>query len=167
MEPIFQERQRFTSIWLWILLLGIDLLILWGVFQQVILGEEFGNQPASDWGLILTLVFCLALTYFFFTLHLDVKVFEDRIDFRFFPMQTAFRSINCKEIDQVELRQSRPLFDFGGWGIRFGRQGEQVFNVRGREVIYLSLQNGKKVVLGTQRGEALLQAIEQVREADQ
>ena len=46
-EVLFTERQRFKQWWLWLILLGVNGLFLFGVFKQVIGGQQFGDKPMS------------------------------------------------------------------------------------------------------------------------
>ena len=61
MTALFKEKQRFTQWWLWLILIPIGVLPVVGIFQQLILGEEFGDNPMSNFGLILFAVFVFAL----------------------------------------------------------------------------------------------------------
>ena len=45
----FEERQRFTQVWLWALLLGVSGLMLWGFVQQIVLGRPWGSKPLGAW----------------------------------------------------------------------------------------------------------------------
>lgn len=50
---LYSERQRFKQWWLWLILLGVNGLFLFGVFKQVIGGQPFGDKPMSDAGLLI------------------------------------------------------------------------------------------------------------------
>ena len=50
-EIIFTESQKFKQWWIWLILLGVNGLFLFGVFKQVIGGEQFGDKPMGDIGL--------------------------------------------------------------------------------------------------------------------
>ena len=54
----------------------------------------------------------------------------------------------------------RPLADYGGWGVRTGRDGERVLNARGNRGVRLDLSDGTRLLVGSQRPEALAVAIE-------
>ena len=47
-DPLYREVQYFRQTWLWILLLSISLITIWGMVQQLFLGKPFGNNPAPD-----------------------------------------------------------------------------------------------------------------------
>ena len=42
----------------------------------------------------------------------------------------------------TDVVQYRPIVDYGGWGIRSGRDGERVLNARGNRGVRLELADG-------------------------
>ena len=52
MKTEFKEEQKFTQWWLWVILIPIGILPIFGIYKQLILGEKFGDKPMSDLGLI-------------------------------------------------------------------------------------------------------------------
>ena len=65
MKEVFHEEQKFRQWFVWILLIGITLIPLVGLYQQLILKKPFGNNPMSDNGLILFAFSMLALLFLF------------------------------------------------------------------------------------------------------
>ncbi len=63
-------------------------------------------------------------------------------------------------IVRIEVVSYRPLMDYGGWGIRVGRDGERVLNARGNRGVRIELTDGTRLLIGSQRPEALAVAIE-------
>ena len=61
---------------------------------------------------------------------------------------------------RLEVVSYRPLADYGGWGIRSGRDGERVLNARGNRGVRLDLADGSRLLIGSQRPEALALALE-------
>jgi len=51
MTDRFADIRKFTQRWIWVFLLGLAGIPAYGIFQQLILGDPFGNQPISDVGL--------------------------------------------------------------------------------------------------------------------
>ena len=49
----FSETQKFRNPVIFILLLGILGLSVWGIVQQIFMGQPFGTKPAPDVVLIL------------------------------------------------------------------------------------------------------------------
>ncbi|HID51899.1 MAG TPA: hypothetical protein EYP41_07680 [Anaerolineae bacterium] len=58
MNVTFREVQYIRRVW-WVMLLvgGIAALMWWGFWQQIILGQPWGNNPAPDWMMWLLWLF--------------------------------------------------------------------------------------------------------------
>ncbi len=63
-EILFKEKQRFQQWWLWLIFLGVNLFFLYGVFKQVIGGQQFGDKPMSNTGLLIATGLTIILTIF-------------------------------------------------------------------------------------------------------
>jgi len=150
MELKFEEKQKFTQWWLWILLLGITLIPVYGIYQQIILGEPFGDKPLPDFGLIAFLLFMLAFVGFFWKMELRTNIDKEVISVKFFPFTN-------KEIKWEEISHAKVVnYGFvGGWGVRVGTKYGTVYNTNGKIGLALELKNGKKLCIGTQREEEL------------
>lgn len=150
MSARFKEVQRFTQWWLWALLIGITLIPIYGVFQQLILGKPLGDNPMSDTGLLIFLVFMLAFDYAFWMLRLITEIDAETIKINFFPL--AKREISWSEVKTYQILD----YGFvGGWGVRMGTKYGTVYNTQGRMGLTLELENGKKYCIGTQKEQAL------------
>lgn len=160
--PLFREEQRFRDIW-WVMLLvfGIAAIQWYSFFQQIIFNQPFGNNPASDSLLIVIwLLFGIGLPVFFLVLRLVVEVHPEAVVIKFRPILT--RAITLAEIDGVEVIDYRPMGEFGGWGIRGGRR-RIAYNVRGDHGVELTLLDGRKVLIGSQRAEEMGGIIQALR----
>ena len=155
--PLFSETQRFRQIWI-LLLVGLIALISWySFFQQIILGMPFGNNPASDTAVaILLLIFGILLPVLFLVLKLETQVTRTALRFRFFPLHLKWREVPFGTIAEVKAVVYRPLREYGGWGIRFGRKGI-AYNVSGDRGVQVTLKSGISFLIGTQRGEEMEQ----------
>jgi hypothetical protein len=59
MKIHFHEEQRFTQWWLWVMLIGICLIPVVGIYQQIFRGIPFGDKPMPDAGLFIFLAVML------------------------------------------------------------------------------------------------------------
>ena len=73
METSFQEVQKFTPWWLWVLLIGIGFIPVLEIYQQLILGQPFGDKPMPDVGLLLLAVFVFCLIALFWSMQLKIE----------------------------------------------------------------------------------------------
>ena len=55
-------------------------------------------------------------------------------------------------------RTYRPVRDYGGWGIRWGRDGK-AYIIVGNEGLQLLLGDGEKILIGSQRPQELEAAL--------
>lgn len=147
---LFQEKQSFRQLWLWLLLALLDGLILWGLVQQFLLKTPFGNNPMSNSGLVITALLMLLFNVFFFLLQLQTRITEEGIAIRFYPVQKNERMYKWSELKEVYLRDYKPIREFGGWGIRTG-----AYNVSGNKGLQLIFKNGEKLLIGTNKEDEL------------
>jgi hypothetical protein len=167
-DVLFSETQRFKQWWLWVLLIGINGMLLFGVVKQVILGQPFGTKPGTDAELLIIFGLMLLFTLLFFNFRLETRIKKDGIYYRFIPFHGAYRFTSWDNLLLCYVRQYSPIMEYGGWGLRLGMYGKgTAFNVSGNMGLQLKLSNHKKILLGTQRaGEitALLRKIGQWKE---
>lgn len=86
---------------------------------------------------------------------------ELRISFGFLP--TYRRVVALDAIGSIEVVQYHPLRAYAGWGVRFGRDGERVYNARGDRGVRITLRDGSRLLVGSQRPEQFALAIEAAR----
>jgi hypothetical protein len=157
----FREEQRFRQLWLVALLILPSVPTFYGAYQQLGIGRPFGNKPMPDAGLVLFLAGYLLFLIWFLSLKLVTEVRDDELYVKFVRLWRA-RRIPLDQIRSAHAVTYRPLFDFGGWGIRCGRNG-MAYNVSGDRGVQLELANGNKVLVGSQRAEELARAIDERR----
>jgi len=157
--PLYREAQYFRQLWLWVIVLFISLLSIYGLIQQVILGIPFGNNPAPDAILvIIAVIFGLILPLFLYKTNLTIEVHSDGLYIRFFPFHLSFHKIATEYIKEFKARSYSPLKEYGGWGIRYGRDGK-AYNVSGNRGVQLHLSDGKQLLIGSQKPDELCEAL--------
>jgi hypothetical protein len=157
-KPLFREVQRWRDVW-WVMavVFGQAALQWWIFLEQIVGGRAVGNNPGSDAAVIVIwLIFGVGFPLFFLWLRLEVEVWPEGVLVRYRPFVN--RRIAIEEIAQAEPRLYRPLGEFGGWGIRgFGYR--IAYNVSGKMGVELTLVDGRRVMLGSQRAPELAAAI--------
>jgi membrane protein YdbS with pleckstrin-like domain len=88
----------------------------------------------------------------------EVTPTDIRVWFGWIPTYRRFVPIG--HVQKIEVVSYRPLADYGGWGIHSGRDGERVLNAKGNRGVRLELSDGTRLLIGSQRPEALAVAIE-------
>ncbi len=145
MKNLFMEEQRFTQWWLWALLIGNALLPVYGIYKQLILGENFGDKPLPTVGLVIYLLFTLALIGLFWSFKLKVAIDKNEIRIKLNPV--ANKVLLWANVKTAELIE----YDFVGWGLRLSTKYGTVYNTKGNIGLALELDNGKKYLIGTQK----------------
>jgi hypothetical protein len=159
-DILFIERQKFEQWWLWLILLGIDGLFLFGVFKQVIGGQQFGDKPISNNGLLLTTGLTVLLTILFISFRLETQVKKDGIYVKFFPFHLSFRHYTWDKISKSFVRKYNAIAEYGGWGLRLGLFGNgKAFNVSGDKGLQLEFFDNKKLLIGTNKPDELTETL--------
>lgn len=147
----FNEKQKFTQWWIWIIIIAITIGCTYGAIQQLVFGIPFGNNPASN-ELLITLCLVPAVVMFvIFGMTLQTKIDASGIYYGFWPFRLKLKHIAWEEIESICVREYSPLKEYGGWGMRYTFRNGRAYNVSGNKGIQLVLKNGKKILIGTQK----------------
>lgn len=149
----FEEVQRFRQRWLMALLLGTALLI----FYALTAAPALISVPVYFLVLgVLALVFASSLR---------TRVKEDAVSLRFLPFHLSPRRFEFDAIESFQAEEYSPIREFGGWGVRWRPfSGKIAYNVSGSGGVRLELEDGKQVVIGSQKPEELEAAIEEMKD---
>ncbi len=147
----FEETQKFRQAWVWALLL---------VSAAVPVGSLLHAIPQSA-SLKTNAVIALSLLFLpilFYLLQLQTKVAKGGVYVRFFPIHRKWRFISRDEITAFEKVSYHPLMEYGGWGIRYGRNGK-AYNTSGNQGIRFTFADGKKLLIGTGKPDEFNRAV--------
>lgn len=156
---LYREVQYMRRVW-WVMLLivAMTVLVWWGFVQQILLGEPWGSDPASDWIMwLIWLIFGIGFPLLFLIMRPIVEVSEESLTIHYIPLTK--RTVPLADIEDVAARTYKPLREFGGWGVR-GSGHRQAYNVSGNQGVEVTLRNGDTIMIGSQRAPELALAIE-------
>ena len=164
---LFEEKQYFRHTWLWYVVLittiPVALLLVYGMYQQLILGQPFGNNPISDeqmrWLMPLFILLVISTPAYFALAYLYIAVTDKDIRIKFFPMKTKI--IPFEEIVSSGIRKYDALKEYGGWGVRYCGKLKKAYIVDGKYGIELHLRDGQSLLLSTGHPEAFAKALQQ------
>lgn len=156
----FKETQRMSHWWAWAVFAILLGLFSYGLYQQVILGEPFGENPMSDSGLVVFALVIIGLALLFASLKLETHIDTHRIHMRYAPFGVK-KNHTWDEIESARVVR----YSFVGYGIRIGSRYGTVYNVKGNKGLAICLKNGKKFLIGTQQSENLKQALEHIKKS--
>jgi len=148
-RPMFVEIQRITQWWVWALMLIPMALALFVVVL-------FLARPQLRGALLLPVALSVTVMAMTLTMRLGIAVTSQQVIARFFLLR---RRIAISEIESFRAI-TYTLRDFGGWGIKWARDGSLVLNISGNRAIRLNRRSGKALILGTQRPDEFAAALE-------
>lgn len=167
----FREEQRYTQWWVWLLLLlifSVSVVPLWyGVYVQIFEQRAWGNQPMTTDKLVVVSVvitlFVSAIIWLFAVQKLETEVTSEGFRFRFSPFIRKWKVIKPDEIAEYKIGPYTPVSTYGGWGIRSGgKKTGKSYSISGKTGLLITLTNGSKILIGTQRKDALKYAMEKM-----
>lgn len=163
------EVQQFRQLWLWGLMIPIAFYFVYhmvpGMYQQLVLDQPWGRKSMSNGMLILAGILSglasVGVPIMLYVIKMITTVNDTDIDVHFYPFKRA--KIPFEKIVTCEARTYRAITEYGGWGIRNGLQG-RAYNISGNQGVQLVLDDGKKVLIGSQRSDELANLINQRRD---
>ena len=136
--------------WIQLVLAIPIILFIWAFVQQMIMGVPFGENPMSDFSLLLMGALVFGLSALLWTASLKTEYHADGLQYRFFPFHLKTHQLKWSEVKQASLLRYRPIKDYGGWGLRYSFKNGKAFNVSGNLGIRMELKDGKKILFSTQ-----------------
>jgi len=162
----FNETQKFRQWWIWLIILLT--IVSWGYALISSLQAEKPDKATDDLVLIITSIVPVLLIILLLVLRLVTRIRKEGIYVQFKPLQLREKFIPKEEIKSFEVRKYRPMAEYGGWGIRAGlRKYGKAYNVSGNMGLQLYLENGKKLLIGTQKPQEIQKAMEALLGAGQ
>jgi len=142
----FYEIQKVRAVWVWVIII----IALYAIILPVITGI------LSTLFNIILISIGFGFFWLFYKMYLLTVIKEDGIQIKFFPFTDFIIPFN--KIKNYKIREYRPIIEYGGWGIRFNQSGK-AYSVSGKIGLQIELSNGKSILIGTQKPDALLQSV--------
>ena len=109
---------------------------------------------------IIWVLFGLLFPWLFYKIKLTTEIRAEGVFVKFSPFQFRFKHFSYPDIRDCQSITYRPIADYGGYGIRYGRKGK-AYNISGNRGILLTFRNDKTLMIGSQKAEELSNAIHQ------
>jgi len=162
-QIVFRETQTVKSKWIWGLVLIPLVVVVYGMVQQLIFNIPWGSNPMSDAGLFITgLVVIIGLPLFIYFVRLEIQIRKDGIYYRYAPFHFRFQRIPIQNLAGYQVVHYRPLHDYGGWGIRYGKYGK-AYTLSGNVGLQVVTTDQKKLMLGTHRPDELKKTLNSLK----
>lgn len=143
----FLEKQGMTR-WWWLLLPVF--------FPVIIVFAAWSSEadPAKKAELVEALpivigIECLVVG-FILSMRLTTQVDSNGVSVTYFPFIRQ-RTYQWIDIEKAYVRKYNALGEYGGWGLKGGRKSGKAFNVWGNKGLQLEFNDGKKLLIGTQK----------------
>jgi hypothetical protein len=149
----FKEVQRYPKAWIWTMNILIFAVVVYEFLIVFVLNKPASGQKEDHIFLLFMLV-PVGLIILFNSIRMETEIRRDGICFRFFPFIRKFKMIRWEEIQRCYVRTYRPIAEYGGRGIRAGwKRKSMAYNIQGRTGLQIELKNGRRILLGTQKGK--------------
>ncbi len=167
MKPLFEEKQRYTQWWLWLIIastaIGVICLFVYALFTQLALGQPWGDKPMSDDSLVTLSLFIISamviMLLIFFNSVLEVVVDKNSVSYKYFPLIRNWRRIERETIQSFEVK----TYYMRGYGVHRDLRGNKTINVKGHTGIEITTHDGKRLLLGTQKPGDFLNALNKMK----
>jgi hypothetical protein len=155
-EVLFFEKQRFNQWWVRVLFIVVNGLALTGIYFNLQNDATIASEEANNSSLVVVACVGIIFTFIFFLFRLDTQIKADGIYVRFWPLRLNYRHYRWENLSKTYVREYSPLGEYGGWGIRYTFSGAgKAYNISGKIGLQLEFTTGKKVLIGTQKGEKI------------
>lgn len=165
---LFKEEQKFSTPWIFLVIFPVlALVIFFAKYNEweggpIDVSEKDDILGLSILGIIL-FIMMVGLTILFYKMKLTTQIKSDGIHIKYKPMMSKERFYSKAEIAKYEIRKFNPKREYGGHGVKRGkRKSGRAYTVSGRLGLQLYLSSGDKVLIGTQRKEAIKYAMEKM-----
>lgn len=172
-KVLFTEEQRVNQkkmlkAILITLISGMALFGYWfirlGYNRESITSEAFADPvfkvTASLFLVVLTTVIILNSIS-----RLRTKIERDGIYISYFPYRRKWIKISVSGISSYKLRKYSPYWEYRGYGIKDNRRKGKAYIISGQTGLQLYLKNGEKILIGTQKLQAIIYAMDKVMKA--
>jgi len=122
-----------------------------------------GADPVFWYVMGSTTLLLFAVVALVVTSKLSITIDGKSITYLYRPFMRRSKSIHWDEIQSYEVRKYSAVSEFGGYGYRKLPKADTVcLNVTGNQCLDMKLENGKRLILGTQKSEELKRVLNSI-----
>ena len=154
MNNIFEEHQYQRRLFPWLLVTFIWAVSIWHIYNNGLSKENL----AFDISILLLLPLAISLLLLF--LKLSVRIDKNYLMYKMFPFHLTYRRIKLDEISNVTVKEYNTDRTFHGWGMGIPlNKNYKSYTVKGYKGVEISLNDGKKIFIGTQQPKSLIESL--------
>lgn len=155
---LLYERQTIRQKWLWLLLGGTTLYLLYGSFAALFIQNS--TVPPM---MATSLLIMLGVDILLWLMKLEFLIKNDGFYFRFRPFTIRYKRVAWEDLEEIRVRTYKPLREFGGWGLRIGFGGQgMALTISGNKGVQLVFKNGRRILIGTRQAEKVEEILAQI-----
>ena len=155
--PLFSETRGYD---MWVN--ALMLVALGGVMLPLFLPQHNGKPVSPGAYLTIAGVGILLVATYIFMFRQRVSVYPGRLVIALGYVELWRKGLDLSRLETVEAVTFNPLLDFGGWGVKRGREGYWCYNTKGKQGVRLTGER-IKLVIGSDDPVGLAAAIEKAR----
>ncbi|MBN2723239.1 MAG: hypothetical protein JXR95_04115 [Deltaproteobacteria bacterium] len=152
---LYSETQQVSSFWKYFTCLLISIPVI--VFTYIVLNRYDGNfitgWKTTDiilW--LVTVFFASGIVFLVFITKLQIELTSSVLSFKYVPLMLKWKYREVENIHKWEIIKFRPVVQYGGWGMRLGRD-HIAYIMRGNAGIFFIFKNKEKLMIGTKNPE--------------
>jgi len=151
---VFIEEQKFTQPLVIVGLSVAFIVVCFSIYKQ---WDSIATGSLMEkLGALSGLIIVLLVVFLFANLKLKTRIDEKGVYYQYFPFHLSFKFIDWISISKCYARNYSGISEFGGWGIKFSiSKNSKSFTTKGNIGLKLKLNNGSKILIGTQKKEEL------------
>ena len=159
----FKETQRFRETWIFYLVIAIVLVVSVFVCMGIFRSDYAGITKGIYCLLIPLLSAPVAFLYF---IKLELEVDDMGIHYKMSPIHGMTKSLFWDQVAHCQIRQYRPIWEYGGWGWRRSFRRGQALTISGTKGLQIVLKNRKQLLIGVRNSEQLNEVLNSIKKKD-
>ena len=153
-RPIYREWSSWPG---WLVVMFWGTMFLGMAFVSLVPGE---SDEERFWGLVVLAVTAVGVQLL--VSGLSVRLFRDHLVVGLGSAGWISRKVRYEDVLRTESVTYRPLVEFGGWGVRWGKEGKRAWTARGNHAVVLHLKDGTHLYVGSDSPHRLEERIRAV-----
>jgi len=152
--PVYREWTPWAA-WLQV--------VFWGTMFVALAAVSLAEGETDQERLVGSVVLALtAVSVQLLVSGLSVRLFRDHLVVGLGTVGVISRKIRYEDIVRTESVTYRPIAEFGGWGVRFGKDKKRAWTARGNHAMVLHLRDGTRLYVGSDRPHRLEERLKAV-----
>lgn len=167
----YSEHQSFRQVvWIWCIIIPIAFIssasVLYGFYQQIILGEVWGNEPMNDGGLIavtlLVIITQAGIVWFVSSITLSLEITNEELRYKFFTYFTDWNTLKTYQIIDYSL-EKYTFWKGRGLGYRKDIVNKTVrMIIKPGYILTIKMKDGKTVMMSIDNKEEIERAMDKL-----